>query len=88
MSKSCPFANCDTSAPNRSSGSTIEAYKEAAAGAGNGQAPAKVNNGSGGSGTPTSGGAPAATSPNAASSLTLSGTAALVAMGGAWIGLL
>ncbi|EFQ97675.1 hypothetical protein MGYG_00715 [Nannizzia gypsea CBS 118893] len=68
-----------------SSGNTIEAYKEAAAGAGNGQSPPKVNNGSG---TPTtSGGAPAATS-NAASSLTFNGAAALVAMGGAWIGLL
>ncbi|KAM5439314.1 hypothetical protein MferCBS31731_004736 [Microsporum ferrugineum] len=71
-----------------SSGNTIEAYKQAAAGAGNGQAPPKVNNGSGGSGTPTtSSGAPASTS-NAASSFSFNSAAALVAMGGAWVGLL
>ncbi|KAF3491048.1 uncharacterized protein GIQ15_00565 [Arthroderma uncinatum] len=70
-------------------GDSIEAYTQKASSAGNGEAPAKVNNGSGGSGTPTtSSGSPAATTTNAASSLTFSGAAALVAMGGAWAGLL
>ncbi|KAK2861441.1 hypothetical protein FQN49_004197 [Arthroderma sp. PD_2] len=71
-----------------SSGDSLMAYTDAAKGAGRGEAPSTVNDGNGGSGTPTtSSGAPAATTTNAASSLTFSGAAAVVAMG-AWFGLL